>query len=272
VSIELKPLPEGWRWAPLGEVLAQRNNIVHPKDGPIGSARFVGLEHIQSGTGQRLGETCVDLAKMAGRRARFKAGDVLYGYLRPYLNKVWIAEFDGLCSVDQYVYAVNSEIADIEFVAAYLRSGGYLTLAPIKETPGQLPRIRTEEVAATPIPLPPLREQRRIVTELRARMVKLDAATVKVQNSLLDLDNLLFVELGNALNSARRPVPLRECVYEEKQGIGNAWRDFPLLGATREGVAAAKEAIGKSRSVINSPHEVRSFIIQCEFLSGQLRW
>ena len=79
---------------------------------------------------------------MPGRRARFRTGDIVYGYLRPYLNKVWIAEFEGLCSVDQYVYIVNRKNADTEFVAAYLRSGNYLSLAPIKETPGQLPRIR----------------------------------------------------------------------------------------------------------------------------------
>jgi type I restriction enzyme S subunit len=190
VSIELKPLPRGWRWAPLGEVLTQRNDIVHPKDGPVGSARFVGLEHIQSGTGQRLGETFVDLAKMPGRRARFRAGDIVYGYLRPYLNKVWIAEFEGLCSVDQYVYMVNREIADTEFVAAYLRSGNYLSLAPIKETPGQLPRIRTDEVAATPIPLPGISEQRRIVAALKERRATLDLAIEAAGTQLNELDRL----------------------------------------------------------------------------------
>lgn len=244
--VELKPLPRGWRWAPLGEVLAQRNDVVHPKDGPIGSARFVGLEHVQSGTGQRIGETFVDLAKMPGRRARFRAGDIVYGYLRPYLNKVWIAEFEGLCSVDQYVYIVNHEIADTEFVAAYLRSGDYLSLAPIKETPGQLPRVRTDEVAATPIPLPEISEQRRIVAALNEHRAVLTAARVKADECASDVRRLLNVELAEALGAASRICTLGECLTEIKAGVGQEWARYPVLGATREGVAPAKEPVGKT--------------------------
>ena len=190
VESELGGLPKGWRWAKLGEVLRQRNDVVHPVDLPVGAARFVGLEHIEAHTGRRLGEVAIRLEKMTGRRARFKKTDIVYGYLRPYLNKVWIAEFDGLCSVDQYVYAVAPELADTEYVAAYLRSGNYLALAPIEETPGQLPRIRTEEVAVTPIPLPPLVEQRRIVSALKERRVVVDAAAAAVSAGVIEVDRI----------------------------------------------------------------------------------
>ena len=37
------------------------------------------------------------MSKLTGRKPKFYKGDIVYGYLRPYLNKVWIAEFDGLC-------------------------------------------------------------------------------------------------------------------------------------------------------------------------------
>lgn len=111
----------------------------------------------------------IDRATMTGRRAEFRTGDIVYGYLRPYLNKVWIAEFDGLCSVDQYVYRVRAPLALTEFVASYLRSDVYLWLAPIETTPGQLPRIRTEEVAATPIPLPDMNEQARVVRSIEEK-------------------------------------------------------------------------------------------------------
>jgi type I restriction enzyme S subunit len=84
---------------PLGQVVEFRNEIIHPKDRPQGTATFVGLEHVESNTGLRIGSAQIRLEEMTGRRARFKAGDIVYGYLRPYLNKVWIAEFDGICSV-----------------------------------------------------------------------------------------------------------------------------------------------------------------------------
>ncbi len=91
-----------------------------------------------------------------------------------------------------------------------------------------------------------VQEQRRIVAALGERMNEINAATVKVQNCLTDLDSLLSVELNDSLNSAQGPALLGECLSEVKQGIGRRWQDFPLLGATRQGVAAAKEPIGRS--------------------------
>ena len=103
------------------------------------------------------------MSQLTGRKPRFYKDDIVYGYLRPYLNKVWIAEFDGLCSVDQYVYQVDTVKADTGFVAAYMLSPMCLAVAPIDTTPGQLPRIRTEEVASVETSLPSLVEQRRIM-------------------------------------------------------------------------------------------------------------
>jgi type I restriction enzyme S subunit len=150
---------------PLGEVIEFRNEIIHPKDQPQGVVTFVGLEHIERDTGVRIGSEKIQLEEMTGRRAHFRAGDIIYGYLRPYLNKVWIAEFDGICSVDQYVFNVR-ETADRNYIAHFLRSAEFLKTAPVESTPGQLPRIRSGEIAETLVPLPPLDEQRRIAAIL----------------------------------------------------------------------------------------------------------
>ncbi len=149
----------------LGELLTFRNDVVHPKDQPTGIATFVGLEHIERDTGIRIGAEQIDLSEMTGRRARFYTGDIVYGYLRPYLNKVWRAEFEGLCSVDQYVFKVSSEV-DASYITHFLRSQNFLRTAPVDSTPGQLPRIRSGEIAETAVFLPPLHEQRRIAAIL----------------------------------------------------------------------------------------------------------
>ena len=127
---------------PLGDVLEFRNEIVHPKDHPQGVVTFVGLEHVERDTGARIGSERLLLEEMKGRRARFHKGDIVYGYLRPYLNKVWIAEFDGICSVDQYVFRVRPDV-DRNYIAHFLRSPEFLTTAPVESSPGQLPRIRS---------------------------------------------------------------------------------------------------------------------------------
>jgi type I restriction enzyme S subunit len=112
----------------LREVLVPRNDIAHPRDHPTGAATFVGLEHIEPNTGRRIGSLSITLEKLTGRKARFFNGDIVYGYLRPYLNKVWIADFDGFCSVDQYVFTVRDDF-DVRFVAAFLRSPTFLERA-----------------------------------------------------------------------------------------------------------------------------------------------
>jgi type I restriction enzyme S subunit len=159
-----------WPTKKLGEALDLRKEVVHPRDNPSGAAIFVGLEHIESQSGIRTGSLPLEMSELTGRKPRFYKDDIVYGYLRPYLNKVWRAEFDGLCSVDQYVFEVRKDLADVDFIAWFMRSPTYLRRAPIDTTPGQLPRIRTDEVAAVPINLPGIEVQRRLVADLNARM------------------------------------------------------------------------------------------------------
>jgi type I restriction enzyme S subunit len=147
----------------LGDLLHLRKEVIHPRNNPTGHAIFVGLEHIESHSGRRIGSLELDLAELTRRKPGYRRGDIVYGYLRPYLNKVWVAEFDGLCSVDQYVYEVDESRADTDYIAWFMRSPAYLGRAPIKQTPGQLPRIRTEEVSSVPI------EYRRSVTNAGLR-------------------------------------------------------------------------------------------------------
>jgi type I restriction enzyme, S subunit len=203
----------------LGDVLVFRNDIVHPRDNPRGGATFVGLEHIERDTGVRIGSEAIKLEEMSGRRSRFKKGDIVYGYLRPYLNKVWIADLDGICSVDQYVFQVTPK-NDLSYIAHYLRSEIFLKTAPIDGTPGQLPRIRSGEITATPIPLPPLAEQRRIAAILDAA----DALRQQRRQALRLLDQLsqsIFLDMfGDLAINGKWPVSeFGDLVSDTKLGL-----------------------------------------------------
>ena len=160
----------------LGEILRLRKEVVHPFNKPTGRSTFVGLEHLESGTGRRVGELTVDLATLTGRKPKFCRDDIVYGYLRPYLNKVWVAEFDGICSVDQYVYAVDTSRVIPGFVAWFMRSPAYLSQASVKAGPGQLPRIRTDEVADVVIELPPIRVQEEVVRAIEQQLTTVQKA------------------------------------------------------------------------------------------------
>ncbi|MGH7231247.1 MAG: restriction endonuclease subunit S, partial [Nitrospiraceae bacterium] len=157
---------------------------------PKGPSTFVGLEHIESLTGRRIGLVDVEMSRLTGRKPRFYKDDIVYGYLRPYLNKVWVAEFEGLCSVDQYVYSVPPKVAENEFVAWFMRSSVFLDRAPIETTPGQLPRIRTEEVASVEINLPQGNEQRRVAAKITDRMTTFNRTRKALSDQLAMINAL----------------------------------------------------------------------------------
>jgi restriction endonuclease S subunit len=150
----------------LKDILIPHKEIIHPGDRESGTAEFVGLEHTESNTGRRLGCQTIDLTKLTGRKPTFKKGQIVYGYLRPYLNKVWIAEFDGCSSVDQFAFDVRSDIVDVRFAAWFMRSSTFLGRSAIVTTTGQLPRIGTEEIAAVKIELPSLVRQQEIADRI----------------------------------------------------------------------------------------------------------
>ncbi len=191
---------KGWQPKRLGDVLRLRKKVIHPRDAPTGTETFVGMEHIEPGSGKRIGSLTLDMTALTGRKPRFYANDIVYGYLRPYLNKVWIAEFDGLCSVDQYVFSVDESQAVTPFVAWFMRSSVYLSRAPIDNTPGQLPRIRTEEVAAVPIELPPLDVQQIIAARLSEQMAHVQDLLASLRRQLDAVKQLPSMLLAEAFS------------------------------------------------------------------------
>lgn len=125
------------------------SDIVHPGDDPSPAESFVGLQHIESHTGRCTGSDA--LGPMKGRKFRFRPGDILYGYLRPYLNKIWLADRHGLCSVDQYVLRPR-EGTNAELLAYALRGRRVLDRSIELTHNLQLPRLRSGLLAAIEVP------------------------------------------------------------------------------------------------------------------------
>jgi type I restriction enzyme, S subunit len=165
-----------WPVRRLGDLLVRHNEIIHPGDRKNGEATFVGLEHIEPNTGRRTGSLTIDLGKLTGRKPTFHRGQIVYGYLRPYLNKVWIADFDGCSSVDQFAFDVRTDVADTAFLAAFMRSETFLRRSEVVTTTGQLPRISIDEIARVPIELPSIADQRRIAAHLEQALAMADDA------------------------------------------------------------------------------------------------
>lgn len=134
---------------PAGELFDVVNDLVHPGDDPGSARTFVGLQHVEPHTGRLLATGTV--GDETGRKFRFAPGDVLYGYLRPYLNKVWVADRHGLCSVEQFVLRPRGRVT-AEDLATCLRSSLVLEEAVKATNNLQLPRLRIGKLQSIEIP------------------------------------------------------------------------------------------------------------------------
>lgn len=130
------------------------------------SLNYLSLANVQSNTGEFV-PTNEDVT---GACSVFQRGDVLFARLRPYLNKVHVAESDGCCSPEFYVLRVkNSETLRPDYLAAIIRSS--LTLAQTRHmmTGNTHPRLTNEDVVNLVVPVPKPAIQEAIAIEARRR-------------------------------------------------------------------------------------------------------
>jgi type I restriction enzyme S subunit len=162
--------------ATVSELLDLVSDVVHPGDALGPADTFVGLQHIARHTGARVGSDSVD--GLTGRKFRFQPGDIVYGYLRPYLNKVWVADRHGLCSVDQYVLRPRRGV-NAEIVGHVLRGQMVLDRAIELTHSLQLPRLRSGLLMSLEISVvseSAAEATSRQLTSVREYVVKLAAA------------------------------------------------------------------------------------------------
>lgn len=107
--------------------------------------------------------------------------------------------------------------------------------------------LTKEMIESFEIPCHPVSAQRRIAAHLKEQLAAVEAARTALEAQQTELGNLANAYIRASLaNGATRRVRLGELLDEVKTGIGAAWRDYPVLGATRAGLAPAKEPVGKS--------------------------
>ena len=94
-SIGPQALREDWRRMRLKHLVSLQRASA---DDDSSDRRYIGLEHVQSWTGQL--SVAEDGASRASTGNLFEIGDVLFGKLRPYLAKAWLATFPGQCSAE----------------------------------------------------------------------------------------------------------------------------------------------------------------------------
>jgi len=153
----------------LGNAVVQRTEKAAPKDHP--GIPYIGLDDIEAHTTKLIGFK--NSADMKSSAKLFEKGDVLYSRLRPYLNKVWFADRDGLCSAEFIVLPANKFI-DGKFLEYRLSARDFVSFANSLNA-GDRPRVDFNGISSFILPPFSLARQRRIVAKLEELFSELDA-------------------------------------------------------------------------------------------------
>jgi type I restriction enzyme, S subunit len=188
-------IPDGWVWATLSSVAAYNGrgnadpNTISP------DSWLLDLGDIEKDTSRILTRATFRERMSRSNKSTFKQGDVLYGKLRPYLNKVVVADADGYCTTEIVPIVPGGGIL-AEYLRLSLKRPDFLALVNRLAYGVKMPRLGTEDAESSLHPIPPLAEQHRIVArvdELMSLLDRLEAARTKrdttraaVRDSALD--------------------------------------------------------------------------------------
>ncbi len=156
MSLDSLNVPDGWLETTLGKVAQLVRDRVQPAAVP--RATYLGLEHVEAHTMKLVGSG--HSSDVKSTKTQFRAGDVLYGKLRPYLNKVAQPSFDGICSTDFLVFRGTDRL-EAKFIANYLNQLWVADRAHRLSTGVELPRVDWKALSAFPIAFPVSKEEQR---------------------------------------------------------------------------------------------------------------
>ena len=158
-------VPKGWVWTTLGSI-SNYGTSINVQVGDIDSNEWIlELEDIEKDTAKIIQHLSKKERFLNGTRHKFQKGDILYSKLRTYLNKVLVASNGGFCSTEIMPFGTYGVLSN-EYICHVLRSNHFLDYTLRCGYGVKMPRLSTNDACKGMIPLPPLAEQQRIVTEI----------------------------------------------------------------------------------------------------------
>ena len=166
-------LPKGWCWTTLGEISNYGTTINIQVENIEKNEWILELEDVEKETANIIQKLSKGERSVKGTRHKFNTGDILYSKLRTYLNKVLVATSEGYCTTE--IMPLNTYgIMSNEYVCHVLRSPFFLDYTLQCGYGVKMPRLSTTDACNGFIPLPPLKEQIRIVEEIRRWFALID--------------------------------------------------------------------------------------------------
>lgn len=126
---------------------------------------YIGLEHIEQQTLRLNG--IGNSSDVISQKHKFKAGDILFGKLRPYFRKVVRPSFDGVCSTDIWVVRAKPGF-DQSFLFYFLANQNFIDACNSSSSGTRMPRADWNHLSETLWELPSLPKQKSIAKILSA--------------------------------------------------------------------------------------------------------
>lgn len=167
-------IPESWKWVRFGDISTYNYRKEKISANEITEDMWsLDLEDIEKESGKIINICKASQRKISGDKVRFYKGQILYSKLRPYLKKILVAPDDGICSSEMVPFNLYGNI-DSQYAVYFLKSPHVDFIINSVTYGVKMPRVGTDTMIELPFPLPPLAEQKRIVTKIEELLPYID--------------------------------------------------------------------------------------------------
>lgn len=163
-------VPVHWVVKKFGYCASVKANLVHPSD--YLDYQQISPDCIEKNSCKLLETQTVRNAGVISDNHLFHKGQIIYSKVRPLLNKVIIAPFDGLCCADMYPIETENDTLFIVYMMLSQTFTGQVAL--VTQDRVKMPKINQEELAALMVAIPPMKEQQQIASYLDSKCSQID--------------------------------------------------------------------------------------------------
>ena len=144
---------------------------------------YVGLENIESYTGKYV---ATDTKYEENIYTEFKSRDILFNTLRPYLTKVYYANFSGYCTSEFLV--IRGYMGIKKYLFYQLINSRFVELINSSTYGSKMPRANWNFMKDIYLPLPPLKEQEQIASYLDKKCSQIDNIISTKEKLLIEME------------------------------------------------------------------------------------
>lgn len=173
-------LPEGWVDTQLGNIIDYGKATKRVLSDVNDDTWVLELEDIEKESSKLLSTIRAGERPFKSTKNSFKKGDVLYGKLRPYLNKIILAEEDGVCTTEIIPLSAEPSCCN-KYIFYWLKSSTFLGYVNDVSYGVNMPRLGTADGLKAPLRLAPLAEQKIIADKLDTLLAQVDSTKARLE-------------------------------------------------------------------------------------------